>query len=292
MKIYGILLLFLSPALKAQHPYNQLDSNGFKIGEWHTINEHDQLVIEVYNPPTAYDLSNKRIAFDLGIANSPDSILYLESLNYRDIEQTNGIPNLHYYKREYYRWRATWVYGEDRKLERLDKQVFYLTVPIGDSVLFQSSFVSYSDSLISLRPKIPSNFRIVSGQTIAPKDTTVIVFKLGVLEGLQRQAATVLYGEVPIEFTFESFGYHITSEDFNSEEPLQINGTSLCYYRTAEESELFIYDETQTQVLLESSLAKEKSIHDLSSLEPGDYWLYIKNYTLKEFLWKRLEIMP
>jgi hypothetical protein len=90
-------------------------------------------------------------------------------------------------------------------------------------------------------------------------------------------------------YTFRSFGYNLTTNDFEDETRLTLP-SNFGFYRTDEATLLKVCKNQNSEPVKTILIKQEKNIIDLSDLKAGNYWLCLVNYRTNKSSWKEITI--
>lgn len=282
-----ISILFITFFAIGQTEINQKTDYGQKTGKWIEFYENGRINKILYYKPVERKLS-KEEAFMNGVQ---DSILYYEELKWTEEYEYQDDWKLKRVKRIEASQKPFYLYGANKEV-KLQLSDFYLIERVNDTISVSVELTNNTNQIISFEPEISSsNITIDSLKfELNSKRSSTFTFKITIEPYENNYVLFLKSDSIVIDFTLQTFGYHIDSYDIEKEQILTAT-KSFIYYRTGSEALLRLYDIKKENILETFSLAHQRTIVDLHRTKPGQYWLSIVDFSTDKQVFCKIRII-
>lgn len=276
LTILSLLLVFSG---FGQESFNKKTEKGQKTGKWIDLHDNGKVYLIKYYVPVSRKLEVKELFFHKTPLNK-DSTIYYEVLTWTEKYEYNNDWSLKRIKRtDNVNGIVNYFYGINKEISLNDYE-FNFTGKVANKQNIEIELTNNTDSVINLMPKLSST-NIAQHSTefsIPARESKTFSFELLIEPENNSYVVTMQNDSISIDFYVTTFGYHISSKEIENGEKLIVKN-NFVYYRTGNEALLKIYDSEKKNELKTISLAKEKTIVDLSNIENGNYYLCMINYS-------------
>ncbi len=285
MKLLPIIFFLCSVITSFGQDFNNKKTErGQKTGKWIEYNENGNVKqVSFYEPN--FQIRNPESVFFLAWDDQADTIqnadtiyygeklLWTEKYEYDANDQLSRIIKL------------TWdqdlifLYGPGKEIA-INKDQFSFNERVSDIKIVTMTIRNESDRVLTLTPEFETNnFSTKQDQLVLPpRKETAFTFQLSIQPNDNQYTVTLKNDSISIDLSVATFGYNLESRNFSVEDELSVKN-SFIYWRTGDEALLRLYDNEKKNILKTFSLAHERSIFDLTGVQPGDYMLCKRDFS-------------
>jgi len=273
-----ISILIMAFSAIGQKHTNQMTAQGQKTGKWIQYYSNGEIYKVRYFEPANRKISKKE-AISYGVT---DSIIYFESLKWREEYEYNADWKLKRKKRDEPYLGIFYLYGANNEI-KLEVSDFSFLERVGNTKSVSVELTNNTDYAISLVSEISSSNITTESHKfeLDSNSSSTFTFMVVIEPSDNSYILTLKNDSITIDFSIQAFGYHIESDDIEKGQKL-ISTKKFVYYRTRDEALLKFYDLDKKKVLETVSLEKQQTIVDLKRIKPGHYWLSIVDYSADE----------
>jgi len=268
--------MFFKGALFGQSDYNQTTEFGQKKGLWVEHFENGKLKeIKEYVPTERKGLT-KNEAFDYNLPENYDTVFYSERLV--------GLEEYEYFEnwelRRIKRNNKSYLYGKNKDLEiDLKYDRFYFKNRVGDTIMLEIEIFNNSSNEVQLESSGIQDVILIDKYVILqPQLKNIIKVELVIQKEQNHYSLELKNNDYFIVFPIITNGYELTTSEIVNGNIVSVS-RNFIYFREERETILKIFEKDKSTEKMTISLSKEMTRVNLSSLEKGDYWFCVIDFS-------------